>query len=176
MKNCSLLTFYLLIALRACCSRALSSAITPSCNVLRNSLGSTAKLRPTFLKVAFSASISMLMAPSGSAMAWGSKEKTIFAALMVLGATLVDVALLCPTLAYSWVVWICILCRPIWMATKECFYYYSNYYSSFGVASLTLSPMSSNSPSVKVIGLSDDLVALVFFRDPSFSYSQFHFT
>ena len=46
----------------------------------------------------------------------------------------------------------------------------------FIAVSLTVSPISFRSPSVKVIGSSDDLLALDFFRDPTFSYSLLSLT
>lgn len=66
--------------------------------------------------------------------------------------------------------------RPVCIASNACFFYCSNCCSSFMVISLTLSPILSKSPSIKVIGSNDYLDALVFFRCPSFSYSLCHFT
>jgi len=55
------------------------------------------------------------------------------------------------------------------MVLSACFCCYSNFCSIFAIESFTLSPISSKSPSVKVIGSSDDLVAFDFFHYPSFS-------
>ena len=62
------------------------------------------------------------------------------------------------------------------MVTKACLCNCSNYCSSFVVTSLTVSLISFRSPSGKVIRSTDDLMALDFFRDPTFSSSLVRLT
>lgn len=176
---CLLLNFYSLIMLNTHCSWALSSSITLAWSVWSNSLGSVAKLRPTFLSaptVALSDFASTLRTPSCSATTQRSKDQTNFIACVVSDTKLVDATLLCPTPAYSLAVWICSLRKLVYMALSACFCYCSKCSSSSAVVSLTLSPIFPKSPFVKVIGSSDDLEALVFFCYPSFSCSLCRFT
>ena len=163
--------------LNACCSWAWNSMITPTYNVWNTSLGSAAKSKPTFLRVltvALLASTSIVKAPSSSVMARGSKERTMYDVSEVLGPKIVDTVLPYPTPACSWVVSICSLYKPVWMETRSCYCCCWSYCSSSVFSSLTLSLMSK-SYFDKVIGSRNDLLALDFFHNPSFSFPQVHF-
>lgn len=164
---CSLLILCLLITCKVRCSQALSSAINPSYNRWRASPGSTAKFNPTPLRaliVGLSTSFFAVSAPSSSTIMLETFARSISTAYEVLIARLVDTVPACD-------VRVCNSCRLEWMANNSSFYCCSNYCSASAVTSHTVSLMSCKSPSVRVIGSNDVLVALDFFLDPPFSCS-----
>lgn len=159
-------------------SQALISTITPTCIVWINSLGSVAKLRPIFFRemtIALLVAASTLKAPSGNETTQRSKDQTISSIWVIPSAKLVNEMLVCTELASILVFWTCSLHTSFCMTISANFCYYSKFCSSSAMVSHTLSPISSKSPFVKVIGSSDDLVAFVFLRDPSFSCSLYYF-
>lgn len=109
-----------------------------------------------------SASFSVFSAPSNNTIAQEIFVRSISVASEVSIARLVDTMLACDAR-------ICSSCRLVWMAPNSCYCCCSNYCRTSVVTSHTVSPMSFKSPSVRVIGSSDTLLALDFFRDPTFS-------
>lgn len=135
---------------------ALSSSITLTCSVWRNSLGSETIISPTFLKaliVGLSSSASMLKAPSGSTTTQRSKEQTNSTIATVPSAKIVEAALLFPAPPCSLVVWIYSLCRTVWMELYAYFCYCSNYCNSCMVVPLTLSHCHPRHPLSSWLGL-----------------------
>ena len=62
------------------------------------------------------------------------------------------------------------------MVLNVYYFCYLNYCNSSTMISRTLSPISSTSPSIRVIGSNDGLVAFDFFHDPSFVCSLYLLT
>ena len=80
MNIFSFFTLYSLMRLSACFSRALNSAIHPTCSMCRYSFWSVARLMPMFFKeltMALSSAASVLKDPSHSATAQRSNDRTI---------------------------------------------------------------------------------------------------
>ena len=98
--------------MRAWCSWALISTITPSYKRWSASCRSDARFSPTPFKaltMGLSASFSMVSAPSGSTIALEAFVCSILAASEVSVAKLVDTV---PT--YD--AWVCNSCNPVWIA------------------------------------------------------------
>lgn len=109
----------------------------------------------------------MASAPSSSTIALEAFTHNISAAFEMPIESLVDTVPACDAQVYN-------SYKLFWIAPNTSFSYYSNCCRASEVTSRTMSPMSCKSPSVRVIGFSDVLVAFDFFLDPLFSCSLGH--
>lgn len=108
------------------------------------------------------ASFSVVSAPSSSIIALVTLVRNISTIANVLIATLVDTVPIYGVRA-------CNSCNSVWRAANTNYYYHLNFLTASMVTSLTVSPISCKSPSVRVIGFKDVFEALVFFHDTTFS-------
>jgi len=157
--------------LRVRCSLVLNSSATLVYSAWRVLLERVAIFSPMFLivlSIIRSSIDSVRRDPLGNGIVLKSRVLSSSVAWLVPGIRLTCSMLPCRMPIFILLVWICTSHRSFWMIRNICMYCFSNYFSTYVVVSLTLSPITSRSLSVNTMGSTYVLSNLFFFRDPPF--------